>query len=103
MSKENIVDYEDWLLKKEGIIRLAFVLDIIVLAGAVIAYAFQRNTLAGILLPLIIASGLYALVNRAELKHIATIKRYRELDQTKPQPGVPSNPHSPSAQGADGR
>lgn len=93
MRKKNIIDYEDWLLKKEAIIRLAFVLDIIVLAGAVIAYASQRNTMASILLPLIIASGLYALVNRAELKHIATIKRCRGLDQTNPQPGNTSTLH----------
>lgn len=101
MNKNDIVAYENWLLKNEVIIRLAFVVDLVVLAGAVIVYALHKTSIAGILLPVIVASGLYALLNRAELKHIATIKRYRELDQTKHQHGDTPNPHSPSAPGAD--
>lgn len=107
MNNDRIVAYEDQLLKKESFIKLAFVMDLVILAGAVIGYAWLRSSqfpfIGNILLPLILGGGLYALVNRAELMHIATIKRYRGLDHIQPQQSDTPNPHSPSAQGAGGR
>ena len=90
MTNDKIVAYEDHLLRKEGIIRLAFVVDLVILAGAVFAYGMLRfsefPSIADIMIPLILGVGLYALLNRSELKHIATIKRYRGLDYSQPQP-----------------
>jgi len=105
MNKNNIVAYEDYLLKKEWGIGLAFGMSLIVLAGAMIAYAVHKCSpfpfIADILLPLILGSGLNALVNRAELMHIATIKRCRELDPI-PSQQISTSPH-PFDIGSSGR
>lgn len=107
MHDDRIIAYEDQLLKKESLIKLAFVMSLVLLACAMVGYTWLKSTqfpfVGNILLPLILGGGLYALASRAELKHIATIKRYRGLDHIQPEHHDSSGNHSTLAKDDDGR